>query len=222
MIALLSAKREAIGVDVSMTWLVVARRLIRDAGFRPVLAAAVGEALPLADHSLGAVVSLDVIEHVLDVPTYVQEIDRIVRPGGRLAISTPNRFSLSAEPHVSVWGVGWVPARWQKKFVHLVSGKSYDDTRLFSYRTLRNVIRQNGAFSISIKPPKILSDDIRHFKPVKAAVARMYNKMVGLGALRPLFRAIGPFFQLTGLKGSADVRIRSTAQADETHDRVPQ
>lgn len=82
-----------IGIDVSMTWLVVAKRLILAYGGTPVLAAALGEALPLDDSILNGVVSLDVIEHVRDPDVYLGEIDRVTAPGGRLALSMPNRFS---------------------------------------------------------------------------------------------------------------------------------
>ena len=106
--------RSGIGIDVRLVWLLVAKRLITAAGGTPLLAAAMAEALPFADGSINAVVSLDVIEHVGNVEAYLREIDRVTAPGGRVAFGTPNRFSLTAEPHIGVWGVGWVPRRWQK------------------------------------------------------------------------------------------------------------
>ena len=200
MVALLSAGRECIGIDVSMTWLVVAQRMIRDAGHIPVLAAAVAEALPLADGALGAVVSLDVIEHVRNVPAYVREIDRAVRPGGFVAISTPNRFSLSAEPHVFVWGVGWLPRRWQKRFVHWRSGKSYDDTVLLSHGELKSVMKRNSDFTLSVLTPRIQAEHIRNFSRPKAIAATLYNGLAGMRAMRLPFRLVGPFFQMVGVK----------------------
>jgi hypothetical protein len=50
-----------IGIDVSMVWLVVAHRMIREHGGRPLLAAALAEHLPLPDHCLTGIISLDVI-----------------------------------------------------------------------------------------------------------------------------------------------------------------
>jgi len=213
-VALRSAGRECIGIDVSMTWLVVAHRLIRDAGHTPVLAAAVAEALPLADGALGAVVSLDVIEHVRDVPAYVREINRAVRPGGSVAISTPNRFSLSAEPHVFVWGVGWLPRRWQKQFVHWRSGKSYDDTVLLSHAELMAVMKRNSDFAVSIASPRIQTEHIRNFARPKALAAMIYNRLVGIKAMRLLFAVVGPFFQMVGVKRDPT----SPATATETVD----
>src|SRR5262249_37577128 len=94
-----------IGIDVSLVWLIAAHRLLSERGCPPVLAAALGEALPLPDRSLSAVVALDVIEHVTDAGRCLGEIDRVTVSRGRIALATPNRFSLSAEPHVFVWGV---------------------------------------------------------------------------------------------------------------------
>jgi SAM-dependent methyltransferase len=51
--------------------------------------------LPLADRSLDAVVSLQTIEHLWDQPRFVDECVRVLRPGGVLALSTPNRLTFS-------------------------------------------------------------------------------------------------------------------------------
>ncbi|GDX31943.1 SAM-dependent methyltransferase [Actinomycetes bacterium] len=48
-------------------------------------------ALPIATHSTDLIVSLQVIEHIWDVHTYLQEMHRVLRTGGILVISTPNR-----------------------------------------------------------------------------------------------------------------------------------
>lgn len=47
--------------------------------------------LPAADESANLVVSLQVIEHLWDVRTFLSECRRVLQPGGRLVISTPNR-----------------------------------------------------------------------------------------------------------------------------------
>lgn len=189
-----------VGIDVSMTWLVVAKRLIAASGARPILAAALGEALPLKDGAVGAVVSLDVIEHVNDPDNYLREISRVTRPGGGLALSTPNRYSLTAEPHVFVWGVGWLPQNWQRPYVRWRSGKDYDDTRLMSSLALRKRLRRNSDFKVRIDIPTVPAEHIANFAPAKANIARFYNKLTSSRLLRPLFLGIGPFFQITGTK----------------------
>ncbi|PPK87822.1 methyltransferase family protein [Neolewinella xylanilytica] len=45
--------------------------------------------LPFRDASLDAVISSEVMEHVPDVAAYLRSLLRVVRPGGRLILSTP-------------------------------------------------------------------------------------------------------------------------------------
>lgn len=45
---------------------------------------------PLADASADAVIANQVIEHILDPTKFVREIHRILRPGGRCVVTTPN------------------------------------------------------------------------------------------------------------------------------------
>lgn len=52
-------------------------------------------ALPIADGTVDVLVSLQVIEHVWNHPQFVAECLRVLRPGGRLVLSTPNRLTFS-------------------------------------------------------------------------------------------------------------------------------
>jgi SAM-dependent methyltransferase/uncharacterized protein YbaR (Trm112 family) len=193
-------KRQGVGIDVRLVWLLVAKRLIEAAGGTPHLAAAMAEALPLADGSLQGVVSLDVIEHVGDVPAYLREIDRVLAPGGHAAFATPNRYSLTAEPHVFVWGVGWLPRRWQRAFVKWRSGKSYDFVRLLSVRETRALFRRHTDIEPRIIVPQVAAEELAHFPPLRRTIARTYNRLAGSAVLAPLFHAIGPFFRVVGRK----------------------
>jgi SAM-dependent methyltransferase len=53
--------------------------------------------LSLPDDSIDVLVSFETIEHVMDQLTFLRECKRVVRPGGRLIFSTPNRT-------ISRWG----------------------------------------------------------------------------------------------------------------------
>jgi len=52
-------------------------------------------ALPLTDASVDIVVNFQVIEHLWDQPQFVRECGRVLRPGGLLLMSTPNRITFS-------------------------------------------------------------------------------------------------------------------------------
>ena len=51
--------------------------------------------LPLADSAVDVVVNFQVIEHLWDQPQFVAECVRVLRPGGVLMMSTPNRITFS-------------------------------------------------------------------------------------------------------------------------------
>ncbi|CAN5555892.1 class I SAM-dependent methyltransferase [soil metagenome] len=52
-------------------------------------------ALPLPDESVDVVVNFQVIEHLWDQSQFVTECHRVLRPGGVLLMSTPNRVTFS-------------------------------------------------------------------------------------------------------------------------------
>ena len=55
--------------------------------------------MDLADESFDTIVSFQVIEHIKDDRLFLKEIARLLRPGGRAVISTPNnKMTLSRNP----------------------------------------------------------------------------------------------------------------------------
>jgi SAM-dependent methyltransferase len=51
---------------------------------------------PFADSSYDALVSMQTVEHLWDQPGFVAECARVVRPGGTVVLSTPNRLTFPA------------------------------------------------------------------------------------------------------------------------------
>jgi 2-polyprenyl-3-methyl-5-hydroxy-6-metoxy-1,4-benzoquinol methylase len=199
-----------LGIDVSLRWLVVARRMIEQHGGRATLCAAFAEHLPLRDASTPAIVSLDVIEHVGDQRRYLAEIDRIAADGAALALATPNRFSLAAEPHVHVWGVGWLPARFQARYVRARSGRPYDFVRLLSAPGLARLLGRHTRFAGRFVVPQVPGDEIETMHARRARLARLYNRLSTSPVARWPLLAVGPFFRYTG---TARARARRDVQA---------
>ena len=52
-------------------------------------------AVPMPDASVDTVVNFQVIEHLWDQPQFITECLRLLRPGGRLLMSTPNRITFT-------------------------------------------------------------------------------------------------------------------------------
>jgi 2-polyprenyl-3-methyl-5-hydroxy-6-metoxy-1,4-benzoquinol methylase len=198
-----SQGRQIAAVDVSIEWLTVAKHLVRAYGGEPQLAAGLAEALPITSHSLGALISLDVIEHVGDQRKYMSEIARVLAPNGRFAISTPNRFSLSPEPHVGVWGVGYLPVPLQAPWVRLASGNQYEYTRLLSVKETARLIEDAGMADFEIVFPPISDEEIAIFSPLKAKLAQCYNRIIRNSFIKLLAPYFGAYYRVQGCAAKA-------------------
>jgi 2-polyprenyl-3-methyl-5-hydroxy-6-metoxy-1,4-benzoquinol methylase len=189
---------DVMGVDVSLEWLVIARHLIERYGGKPELAAGFAEQLPLADNSVAAIVSLDVIEHVGDQDAYVSDLRRVLKPGGFFGLSTPNRFSLSPEPHVNVWGVGYLPRSLQARYVKLVKNQPYTFTRLLSVRETKKLFSGSRGFEAEVVFPTIPEQELSGFKSAKKRLALIYNWMVGIPLVKLFLPFFGAYYRVSG------------------------
>ena len=87
---------ELVGVDSSEVALGRARTRLPDARLVHVVP---DEPLPFADGEFDLVVCIETIEHIRDTQMAFSEMRRVLRPGGRLAITTPasSRWRLLAD-----------------------------------------------------------------------------------------------------------------------------
>jgi 2-polyprenyl-3-methyl-5-hydroxy-6-metoxy-1,4-benzoquinol methylase len=67
-----------------------------------------GTRLPFRSESFDAAVSLEVIEHVPDAAAFARELHRVLKPGGRIVISTPNRLSAYSLTDSLVRSRAWI------------------------------------------------------------------------------------------------------------------
>ena len=132
---------ELVGVEYSPQRLAQAGINLEGHAFRPVRGSA--EQMSTIDtESIDCIVSADVIEHIPDVYQAVSEMFRVLKPGGRIAINTPNiafakkrlllllgRFPSTSQPNE---GIG--------------SELLYDGGHLhyFTYRALRLILERVG------------------------------------------------------------------------------
>jgi SAM-dependent methyltransferase len=83
-----------VGVDIADSILATAGRAVETAGIDVELVRGNLEQLPLGDAEFDLVVSIQVLEHLLDPAAGIRELARVLRPGGTLLLSTDNRTSL--------------------------------------------------------------------------------------------------------------------------------
>lgn len=197
-----SKKINAAGIDASMTNLVAAKHMIEAHGGFAKLACAYAENLPIEDHCLSAVTMNDSIEHVSCVKSAIAEAHRALKVDGHLAIATPNRFSLTREPHVLVWGVGWLPRRLQAAYVKWRIDQPYDHTRLMSTWEMSRTLKGQQGLKFEFIVPPVPMEEIDGFPPLRSTLARIYNRIHHWRLVRPLMLFIGPFYQIAAKRTS--------------------
>ena len=190
---------DVVGVDIAARWLVVARRRLADRGLSVPLMAAMAERLPWPDGHFDTVVADSVLEHLDDPATALKEWTRVLRPGGRLLAWSPNRFTLTTDPHLGLWGLGWLPRPWLSAYLR-ARGRGSWPPKTLSASGARRLASASGLVSIRVETPDI---------PVGWARTRPLSQRLAIRASaaarripgpRGLLRTFGPLWELSAMK----------------------
>ena len=190
------------GTDIALRWLVVARRRLDDLGISVPLVAASAERLPYPDASFDAVVADSVLEHLDDPFAAVREIARVLRPGGMMLAWSPNRFALTVDPHVRLWGLGWLPRRWMPSYVRWRRGGAWPP-RCLATGEARRMARRAGFEAIVIEPPAIPDQWARSLSGLHRAAIAGYSTARKFPVTRPILLGFGPLWQLRAIRREA-------------------
>lgn len=186
-----------VGVDVAARWLVVARRQLEEAGVQnAILVCACAEHLPFADGTFDIVVANDVLEHSQRQAELLREVRRALRPSGLLLLTTQNRWSLRGEPHVRVWGVGFVPRGWMAPYVRLVRGVPYRLIRLVSPLELDRLLRGAGLRTTRRLLPEVAPAELERLSAGGRRLVTLYRLLSRVAPLRWLLLLVGPALEV--------------------------
>jgi len=105
--------------------------------------------MPLADNSVDAVICNQVYEHVDDQSGLMDEIWRVLRPGGACYFGCGTRHVL-IEGHYKLPFLSWIPGRMADWYMKLAGKKARYDVLLLSYRNLKHLVRKFGAIDYTI------------------------------------------------------------------------
>ena len=183
---------EVVGVDVAMRWLHLSRRRFRDLGIAaPPLVCCGGESLPFPDARFDLVVLTATLEFTRDPARVLAEAGRVLAPGGALFLNTVNRYSIAPEPHVNLWGVGFLPRPWQDPYVRWRRHVSFKNIRPLSYRELRHLASPHFA-SCEVLLADIPDAVLAGLPQTKRAQVRFYRFLKRLPPFALFLRWFGP------------------------------
>ncbi len=94
----------------------------------------VGEALPYEDQSFDAVVCVDVLEHVADLPQVIREIHRVLVPGGLFLFDTINRNPVARLATITV----------AEDILRLLPKGTHDPAMFIKPKELRSIFAEVG------------------------------------------------------------------------------
>ncbi len=189
-----------VGIDISMAWLIVCRKRFEEEEVSCLLICACAEHLPLKGDTFDLVTAFDSLEHVTDRDRMVSEARRIVQRRGIIVCTTPNRFSVSAEPHYRIWGVGLLPRTSMPHYVRWRTGQDYRFVYLLSIFDIRRLFTKHFGQSFRVIVPALSQGDIIRFRPIKRAAARFYNRVIRVGVARLVLVVIAPLFRIVARK----------------------
>src|SRR5262249_45706427 len=147
---------------------------LQEAGLPVNLVCCCADYLPFPEGFFDSVANVSLLEHVAEAAAVIDECGRVTKQSGRIFVWTTNRYSLAPEPHVGVWGVGFLPRRWMPAYVRWRRGLAYEKKHLLSCFEVRRCFRRAGFDSTSFSLPVITSADLESLGGFERLGARLF------------------------------------------------
>lgn len=185
-----------IGIDVAMRWLHVSRRRFMDAGIEvPPLVCCNAEALPFPDGTFDLIVASSTLEFVRDQESVFAECSRTLHQKGTLFLNSVNRFSIARDPYSYLWGVGFLPRKWQPGYVKWRRGANYENIRTLSYWDFCDLADKHFTTKI-FALPDVPSSALKEFSLGTRLQIRVYQILKNLPAFKFLLKRFGPSWDI--------------------------
>ena len=189
---------QAVGIDIAFRWLLVAKKRLEEQGLKNIsLICGCAERLPFPNEVFDLIVAEDVLDHTRDPAAFLAESARVLKPRSAVFyLSAPNRYSLGPDPHVWVWGVGFLPPRLRDRYVRWRKGVPYGPIWPVSYLRLNRLLHSASFHECQLFLPELRALSGRKLSRWQRLLARAYEYVRRTPGLQYLLRWVSPFWQV--------------------------
>jgi ubiquinone/menaquinone biosynthesis C-methylase UbiE len=157
-------KVSAEGLELNKDYIELSLKRAKEAGVSISVKEGVGERLPFPDSSFDFVNMCEVIEHVNSPKEVLREVYRVLKPGGKVYVSVPNRYGMK-DQHFGLYFVNWLPRSMSDSFISFFGRhKDYNgqtgfqrlkEMHYFTYANAAGLFIQEGFIVYDIREIKI-------------------------------------------------------------------
>jgi ubiquinone/menaquinone biosynthesis C-methylase UbiE len=194
LVALRRAGLDVVGLDYNPAYCRIAQLRGQRYGLRLPLAVGAGEALPFAEGSFDAVICLDVLEHVQQPERVLAEMHRVLRPGGVVLTTVPNRFAFR-DPHYHLPGINWLPRPLAERLIPLFGHSKTEGSQLTDRQALSDLhtYTWNGFAALAgahgFRAVDAVEDRLAHgeIRRLRGPRRRLLTAVRAAGLLHPIY-----------------------------------
>lgn len=168
---------KVVGADIAMRWLQITRKRFLDAGEdAPPLICCCADYLPFRSNQFDTIVLSQTFEFVKNQLLVSGETARVLKESGKTVIKTVNRFALSKDPYVHLFGIGFLPRRLQPDYARLLAGADYEKIFLNGLNEIRWKVDKHYQ-TVEILLPDLDWRTISHETLMTKWQASLYDKL---------------------------------------------
>jgi ubiquinone/menaquinone biosynthesis C-methylase UbiE len=134
---------KTLGVDPSKEFMTIGKKCKNADDFTQ----GIGENLPLKDKSFDLILLFEVLEHSINPTDLIKEIYRVLKPGGLLFLTVPNRFFVFETHGAKVCNttifLGGIGVPFFSMFPNSIRRK-YERARIYDEADVSSLLRENG------------------------------------------------------------------------------
>ncbi len=171
------------------------------------------EKLPFPPNYFDLIISRSVVEHLQNPLAVFREFQRVLKPGGRIVLSTPNKFD-----YVSIVAA-LTPYRWHRVMVSKMTMVQEDDVfpTLYRANSLSSLGRQMREAGLTKRVLKAINHYPSYlmFSPVLFRIGMLYEKLTSFACFENLRGTILCVFEKEARPADASAMRRGRERSSE-------